>query len=73
MRWPAEKLNAGEPLQALHLLDIALGAELDHAGALRVKGDALQQLLANSGGSNLSEVMWLKSEIAAVEAMLSAL
>jgi alkyl sulfatase BDS1-like metallo-beta-lactamase superfamily hydrolase len=68
-----EKLNAGEPLQALHLLDIALSAEPDHAGALRVKGDALQQLLANSGGSNLSEVMWLKSEIAAVEAMLSAL
>lgn len=68
-----EKLNAGEPLQALHLLDIALSAEPDHAGALQVKGDALQQLLANSGGANLSEVMWLKSEITAVESALAAL
>jgi alkyl sulfatase BDS1-like metallo-beta-lactamase superfamily hydrolase len=62
-----EKLDGGEPLQALHVLDIALSAEPDHADALRVKLAVLQQLLVASGGANLSEVMWLKSEIAAAE------
>jgi alkyl sulfatase BDS1-like metallo-beta-lactamase superfamily hydrolase len=65
-----DRLNAGEPLQALHLLDIALGVEPECAEALCVKKDALQQLLAASGGANLSEVMWLKSEIAAAEVAL---
>jgi hypothetical protein len=32
-----------------------------------VKKRALQRLLEASGGTNLSEVMWLKSEIAAAE------
>lgn len=62
-----QKLDSGKPLEALHLLDIALGAEPTHADALAVKKDALQKLLEASGGSNLSEVMWLKSEITAVE------
>jgi hypothetical protein len=37
-----------------------------------VKKDALQVLLGQSGGANLSEVMWLKSEIAAAEAALAS-
>jgi len=65
------KVEAGEALQALHLLDIALSAAPDHADALATKKDALQALLAKSGGSNLSEIMWLKSEIAAAEAALA--
>jgi alkyl sulfatase BDS1-like metallo-beta-lactamase superfamily hydrolase len=67
-----EKLAAGQPLEAIHLLDVALGAEPKNADALAVKKDALQRLLADSGGSNLSEVMWLKSEIAAAEAALAS-
>jgi len=59
-------VDAGRPLQALHLLDIALGAEPGHANALAVKKAALEQLLAASGGSNLSETMWLRSEIEAL-------
>lgn len=66
-----EKLNGGRPLEALHLLDVALGAEPANAAALAVKKDALQTLLADSGGSNLSETMWLKSEIAATETALA--
>jgi glyoxylase-like metal-dependent hydrolase (beta-lactamase superfamily II) len=66
------KLTAGQPLQALHLVDIALGAERTNPDALAVKKDALQALLAESGGQNLSETMWLKSEIAAAEAALAA-
>lgn len=65
------RLEKGEPLEALHLLDVALGAEPANAAALTVKKDALQALLAEGGGSNLSETMWLKSEIAATEAALA--
>jgi glyoxylase-like metal-dependent hydrolase (beta-lactamase superfamily II) len=65
-----EKLNGGQPLEAIHLLDVALGAEPANAAALGVKKDALQALLKAGGGANLSETMWLKSEIAATEAAL---
>jgi glyoxylase-like metal-dependent hydrolase (beta-lactamase superfamily II) len=64
------KLAQGQPLEALHLLDVALAVEPAHAGALAVKKDVLQRLLADCGGSNLSETMWLRSEIAAVDAAL---
>jgi len=67
-----KKLDDGRPLEALHLLDIALGAERTDPDALAVKKDALQVLLRESGGQNLSETMWLKSEIAAAEAALAA-
>ncbi len=67
-----DKLAGGQTLEALHLLDIALGAQPGHMSALTVTADALKRLLAESGGSNLSETMWLKSEIAAVEAELAA-
>ncbi|MGB8363300.1 MAG: alkyl sulfatase dimerization domain-containing protein [Rhizomicrobium sp.] len=65
-----QKLDCGQPLQAVHLLDIALGAEPDHAEALGVKKDVLQHLITQSGSTNLSETMWLKSEIAGVDAKL---
>ncbi len=62
-----QKLDAGQTLEALHLLDIALGAEPTNSESLSVKKASLEKLLADSGGNNLSEVMWLKSEIAAIE------
>jgi alkyl sulfatase BDS1-like metallo-beta-lactamase superfamily hydrolase len=67
-----QKLGEGRPLEALHLLDIALGVEPTHAESLSVKRDVLQRLVAESGGSNLSEAMWLKSEIAAADAALAS-
>ncbi|MFT3930678.1 MAG: MBL fold metallo-hydrolase [Spongiibacteraceae bacterium] len=66
-----QKVSEGKPLEALHLLDIALAVEPKHTDGLNVKKDALNALLAKSGGSNLSETMWLKAEIAAVEAALN--
>jgi glyoxylase-like metal-dependent hydrolase (beta-lactamase superfamily II) len=66
------KLGAGRPLEALHLVDIALGAERTNPDALSVKKDALQVLLRESGGQNLSETMWLRSEITAAEAALAS-
>jgi alkyl sulfatase BDS1-like metallo-beta-lactamase superfamily hydrolase len=65
-----KKLVEGRPLEAMHLLDIALDAEPTHGDALAVKKDTLQVLLSESGGANLSETMWLKAEIAATEAAL---
>jgi glyoxylase-like metal-dependent hydrolase (beta-lactamase superfamily II) len=62
------RLDAGEPLQAMHLLDVALGAEPGNGPALGVKKRTLERLLADASGDNLSEVMWLRSEIAGVEA-----
>jgi len=66
-----QKVNEGTPLEAIHLLDISLGAEPGHGASLLVKREALGQLLEASGGNNLSEVMWLKSQLAAVEASLA--
>jgi glyoxylase-like metal-dependent hydrolase (beta-lactamase superfamily II) len=65
------KLQADQPLEALHLIAIALGAEPDNRAALLVKKDASQRLLERSGQSNLSETMWLRSEIAEVDAKLA--
>jgi hypothetical protein len=62
------KLEQNQPLEALHLLDIALHVEPKQAQALAAKKTALELLLQQSGGTNLSEVMWLRSELAAVEA-----
>jgi alkyl sulfatase BDS1-like metallo-beta-lactamase superfamily hydrolase len=63
-------LQAGRPLEAIHLLDIALGAEPGNRDALAVSRDAHKLLLERSGGTNLSETMWLKAEIAIAEAGL---
>jgi alkyl sulfatase BDS1-like metallo-beta-lactamase superfamily hydrolase len=67
------KLAAGQSLEALHLVDVALGADPNEAGAWAVRRDASQQLLEASSGTNLSETMWLRSEIAACEAKLAEL
>ena len=63
-------LDRKQPLEALHLIDIALQAEPDNQRALKAKIAAHQQLLEASGGENFSEVMWLKSEMESAEARL---
>jgi len=63
----------GQPLEAIHLIDIALSAEPDNRVVLQAKLDAHQQLLNDSGGENFSETMWLKSEIGQAEKALEAL
>ena len=63
-------LDADKPLEALHLVDVALGVDAAEPTALAVKKHACQLLLARGGGVNLSETMWLKAEIAEAEAAL---
>jgi alkyl sulfatase BDS1-like metallo-beta-lactamase superfamily hydrolase len=64
------KLAAGQPLEAMHLVDIALGADPAARSALAAKLKASQILLEQSGNQNLSETMWLRSEIAELEKRL---
>ena len=64
-------IEAGKPLEALHLTDILLGADPTDKAALRVKKIASEHLLVASGSSNLSETMWLKSEIADADRRLA--
>jgi glyoxylase-like metal-dependent hydrolase (beta-lactamase superfamily II) len=64
------KIDDDRPLEALHLLDIALGAEPHYAPALKARKHVLQNLQRACGGENLSETMWLRAEIAAVDALL---
>lgn len=64
------KLDADKPLEAIHLVDIALGAEPGNVPALKVRKAANEALLKASGGKNLSETMWLRSEIAECEKLL---
>lgn len=69
---PAGLVRAGDAqTAAIDLgdgIDIALGAEPTNLAALKIKRVALDHLLVASGGSNLSETMWLKSELAALDA-----
>jgi alkyl sulfatase BDS1-like metallo-beta-lactamase superfamily hydrolase len=67
-----DHVEGGRPLEAIHLLDIALGVEPANVAGLKIKKLAHEHLLVASGSSNLSETMWLKSEIAAVDAALGA-
>ena len=67
-----DRLDRNCPLEAIHLIDVALGADPGNRQALTVKHAALEALLARSGRTNLSETMWLASEIASTHALLAA-
>jgi alkyl sulfatase BDS1-like metallo-beta-lactamase superfamily hydrolase len=66
-----QHVESGKPLEAIHLLDIVKGADPYNKAALAVYKTAHEHLLVASGGTNLSETMWLKSEIVAADAALN--
>lgn len=68
-----EHLAAGHRLEALHLAEIVLEAEQTHREALSVQCSVLQLLRAAADEiKNINETMWLRTEIAAVEAKLAS-
>jgi glyoxylase-like metal-dependent hydrolase (beta-lactamase superfamily II) len=67
----AEKLAQDKPLEALHLVEIVLGPEPSNVEALTAKKAASARLLELSGGTNLSETMWLRAEIREIDAKLA--
>lgn len=58
-------LEAGRPVEALHLTDIVLGVEGDHPGARRIAGDATSALLEAS--TNFWETAWLRRRLDLLE------
>jgi alkyl sulfatase BDS1-like metallo-beta-lactamase superfamily hydrolase len=66
----AERLAAGEPQDAIHLVEVALGGDPANSSALKVGLAAHRQLDAESENFWLSA--WLRKEIASLEARLAA-
>ena len=58
------RAEAGAPLEALHLAEVALAAEPAHRGALEARLAALRLLEAEDGGSNFQVAGWLRHRIA---------
>jgi glyoxylase-like metal-dependent hydrolase (beta-lactamase superfamily II) len=66
----AMRLDAGEAVEALHLVDKALAADEKSRAALEVRLAALELLRERSGGVNHHEVVWLDTRIAETRAEL---
>lgn len=59
----SEFVEQGKPLEALHLLDLALAADAGCTIARDVKKAALELLQQQTGGHNLWERMWIQAEL----------
>jgi alkyl sulfatase BDS1-like metallo-beta-lactamase superfamily hydrolase len=68
-----QKLSQQKPLEAIHLSDIVLNSYTNHRGALEARLGALDALLDLAGGENMSEIMWLNSQVRATTSALWAL
>jgi alkyl sulfatase BDS1-like metallo-beta-lactamase superfamily hydrolase len=64
------RLAANQPVEALHLLDVAQTAEPGNPAVLRARIAVLERLLELSGDVNHSEVFWLRGRIAATREQL---
>jgi hypothetical protein len=60
-------VTEGKPLEALHVVDIALAAEPRSEFARGAKREALERLLEQTGGKNLWERMWIAAELRDLE------
>jgi alkyl sulfatase BDS1-like metallo-beta-lactamase superfamily hydrolase len=66
----AQYVSEGQPLQALHLIELTVPAAPSDRALLEVKIDAQKALLARQDG-NFHSTMWLKADIAEVEKQLA--
>jgi alkyl sulfatase BDS1-like metallo-beta-lactamase superfamily hydrolase len=67
------RVAAGQPLEALHLAEIALTAQPRDRGALQARLAALRLLAARAGQRNFQEAGWLRHEVGRAEQALRAL
>jgi alkyl sulfatase BDS1-like metallo-beta-lactamase superfamily hydrolase len=65
-----KRVAAGQPLEALHLVDIALAAEPANRAALSAKQAALRLLLDQRGPHNFQEDGWLRAALRQTAAAL---
>ena len=66
------RLEGGEPLHALHLVEVALSGEPAHRGALEARLAVLEALAAEFGTRNFQEAGWLRYRIAQARAALES-
>ena len=66
----AEQVQAGNPVRALHFVDVALAADADHRPSLEARLAALELLLESAAGVNFYEVRWLTHRIAVTRRQL---
>jgi alkyl sulfatase BDS1-like metallo-beta-lactamase superfamily hydrolase len=64
-------LREGRPLHALHLAEATLAAQPTCLGALRVKLQATEYLLAQNNRENFSEVRWLEAQAGTLRSALA--
>jgi alkyl sulfatase BDS1-like metallo-beta-lactamase superfamily hydrolase len=65
-------VDAGRPVEALHLIDVALAADATDVRAREVQIEALELLLARTGGRTYDEMAWLETELDIARAALEA-
>ena len=66
----ADHLAAGEPLQALHLCEIALAGDPSHRPTRRAQIAALERLVELNAGLYYDELAWLEGELERARAAL---
>lgn len=66
-----ERVERGEPLQAIHLIDMTLSVDPRHRASLEVRLAAHEQLL-DAAGNNFDELGYLESEVALARDALDA-
>lgn len=65
-------LKQGEPVDALHLLNIAIAGEPESRAVLEMMHRALSEMLERAAGENFSEVRWLQVRLDEVQAQLDS-
>lgn len=68
----AAHARAGEPLHALHLVEVALAADPGHRVAREAQIAALETLIERTGGESFDELSYLESELAGAQEALAA-
>jgi alkyl sulfatase BDS1-like metallo-beta-lactamase superfamily hydrolase len=63
-------VQAGRPVEALHLTDMVVASEPGHRGARLAQIAALEQLIERTGGRHFDELCWLEGELSAAQAVL---
>ena len=64
------RVESGEPLQALHFVEIALAADPKHRATREAEIAALELLIERTGGRTFDELGWLESKIAEAKAAM---
>lgn len=67
----ARHAAAGRPLEALHLVDIALHVDPHHHPSRQAQTSALEQLVDRTRGQTYDELAWLETELTLARAALS--